>query len=167
MTGTEENRKRKRDRGSGHLATVIGIWAFLAVFAFLMFCIQTYSGIRANRENVQRALDGFVTRHSIVLYDMVKRGTAETKDWDDELWALLASNELNVAPDGEGIYSAYDGKGVRKWTMTVPVLTAAEESDGCIRLRAEYRFLLDVPFAGQMLGTLSVPLTVTAGFLPK
>ena len=164
----KEGAKEKNGvRGSGHLGTVFFLWIFLVLFSFLLFCWQAYAGIRANRENVQRALDGFVTRHSVELYAMIKRGSAETKAWDDELWELMAEDELRVLPDGNGYASAYDSEGKKKWTMSVPVLSASGNGETGILLRADYVFCVNVPFAGGLLGRLSVPLKAESRFLPK
>lgn len=159
-----------REAGSGYLFTVSAVLAFLLVFSFLLFAVQAYAGIRANKENVQRALDGFVTLHSVSVYDLVKRGGADAEGWDDELWELLASEELHVTETSPGVYAASDpDTGRTKWTMTKPVLFAFEDDpEGeCICLRAEYLFYLDVPFGGTLLGQLEIPLRAEARFLKK
>lgn len=160
--------------GGGYVSVCVGVLAFVTLFAFFLSYFSTLSGIRANRENMQRVLDSFVTRTSKDIYARVKRGNAGLLDgeWDERFWDWLSVSELGIRTQaqtqtGNRTLEARGEDGTLKWVMTAPALSFAEGNEDVLRLRADYVLTVPVPFGGILLGNMDVPVSVEAHFLPK
>ncbi len=169
------NTANKKDprAGAGYVAACCAILAFLCVFSFILSYFSLLSGIRANRENMQRALDSFVTKTSKDLYAHVKRGNADLADgsWDADFWTYLAQSELAAVREGDRLTAyAEDGNrlnGGTKWTLSLPRLSLADGSEEVLCLRADYVLTVPVLFGGIHLGNVDIPLSVEAHFLAR
>ena len=158
MNTANKNKKDPR-AGAGYIPACCAVLAFLCVFSFVLSYFSLLSGIRANKENMQRALDSFVTKTSKDLYAHVKRGNADLEDgsWDEDFWAYLAQSEL----------AAVREEGGTKWTLSLPKLSLADEAEEVLCLRADYVLTVPVPFGGITLGSMDIPLSVEAHFLAR
>ena len=167
MNTANKNKKDPR-AGAGYIPACCAVLAFLCVFSFVLSYFSLLSGIRANKENMQRALDSFVTKTSKDLYAHVKRGNADLEDgsWDEDFWAYLAQSELAAVREGDRL-TAYAEEGGTKWTLSLPKLSLADEAEEVLCLRADYVLTVPVPFGGITLGSMDIPLSVEAHFLAR
>lgn len=152
------------ERASGYFASCVVTLLIAMILSIVLFYASASTIVQTTISNTRRVLDSFVMKNSIEIYQSIKQGHDFTEDFDENFYISRISSELSLDKSKNLLYS-YGEDGETVYSMTNPKV--AYRVDNALKLKASYKLMIPVKFAGKKLFDLVIPLTVTSSLTLK
>lgn len=146
-------------QGLSYIKTAVWTLVICMVLSLTMTCASLMTLIQTAESNIQRVLDGYVTKNSKLIYDSLKKGSDFTQSLNESFYVSAVSEELGMDISGNVLYHENE-QGVLIYQIANP--NVAYEWEDTLKLRATYDIILPVRFAGQTVATLRIPQKVVS-----
>ena len=154
----------KNNRGGGYIMPCVITIVIAMMLSAVLFYAECMTIIQTTRADTERVLESFVMKNSIDIYNSIKQGHDFTEELDENYYISAASSELSLDYSKQWLYN-YGEDGEIVYYMTNPNVTY--KVDKALKLKASYKLMIPVTFAGKHLYDLEVPITVTRSLTLK
>ena len=154
----------RNKRGDGYITTcvmVVIIWMLVAVFVTFTTAVSV---VRMTERNSKIVLDSYVMKNSILIYDSIKNGNNYTVELDEDVYIDDLCDFCTFEKSGSFLY-AYSSEGNLKYRISKPMVSFSTE--GTLKVYARYTVYVPIDFAGVVISTAEIPITVESKFNEK
>ena len=150
--------------GGGYLMACIVTLALVMVLSAVIFYAQSMTILQTAKENTELVLESFILKNAVMIYDSIKQGHDLTKMYDANDYFTDLASQLSLRVRGN-MLCCYNQKGKVIYAITNPNVTYQVEKT--LKLKANCTVNIPVYFAGKLLYSWQVPLSVTRSLTLK
>lgn len=154
----------RNKRGDGYIATCVTVVILCMLIAVFVTFTTAVSVVRMTEKNSRMVLDSFVMKNSILIYDSIKNGNDYTVELDESVYIEDLCDFCTFEKSGNFLY-AYSSDGNLKYRLSKPVVSFSTE--GTLKVYARYTVYVPIDFAGVVISTAQIPITVESKFNEK
>ena len=103
-------------------------------------------------------------KNSILIYDSIKNGNDYTVELDEDVYIDDLCDFCTFEKSGSFLY-AYSSEGNLKYRISKPMVSFSTE--GTLKVYARYTVYVPIDFAGVVISTAEIPITVESKFNEK
>lgn len=154
----------KNKRGDGYIMTCVMVVALCMLLAVFITFVSAVNTVRMTERSARNALDAYVMKNSIEIYNSIKNGNDETDALDNEEYTeyFCALCELDA---GRYMLYNYDEDGDELFRMTKPRVSFTV--DGKLKIKVQYTMYIPLYFSGIKVTDAVIPVTVESRYNEK
>ena len=154
----------RNKRGDGYITTCVMVVIICMLVAVFVTFTTAVSVVRITERNSKIVLDSYVMKNSILIYDSIKNGNDYTVDLDEDVYIDDLCDFCTFEKSGSFLY-AYSSEGNLKYRISKPMVSFSTE--GTLKVYARYTVYVPIDFAGVVISTAEIPITVESKFNEK
>ena len=154
----------RNKRGEGYITTCVMVVIICMLVAVFVTFTTAVSVVRITERNSKIVLDSYVMKNSILIYDSIKNGNNYTVDLDEDVYIDDLCAFCTFEKNGDFLY-AYSSDRKLKYRISEPTVSFSTEST--LKVRASYTVYIPIDFAGVVVSTAEIPITVESKFNEK
>ena len=154
----------RNKRGDGYITTCVMVVIICMLVAVFVTFTTAVSVVRITERNSKIVLDSYVMKNSILIYDSIKNGNNYTVDLDEDVYIDDLCAFCTFEKNGDFLY-AYSSEGNLKYRISKPMVSFSTE--GTLKVYARYTVYVPIDFAGVVISTAEIPITVESKFNEK
>ena len=151
-------------RGDGYITTCVMVVIICMLVAVFVTFTTAVSVVRITERNSKIVLDSYVMKNSILIYDSIKNGNNYTVELDEDVYIDDLCEFCTFEKRGSFLY-AYSSEGNTKYRISKP--TVSFSTEGTLKVYASYTVYVPIDFAGVVISTAEIPITVESKFNEK
>lgn len=151
-------------RGDGYITTCVMVVIICMLVAVFVTFTTAVSVVRITERNSKIVLDSYVMKNSILIYDSIKNGNDYTVELDEDVYIDDLCDFCTFEKSGSFLY-AYSSEGNLKYRISKPMVSFSTE--GTLKVYARYTVYVPIDFAGVVISTAEIPITVESKFNEK
>ena len=154
----------RNKRGDGYITTCVMVVIICMLVAVFVTFTTAVSVVRITERNSKIVLDSYVMKNSILIYDSIKNGNDYTVELDENVYIDDLCEFCTFEKSGSFLY-AYSSEGNLKYRISKPMVSFSTE--GTLKVYARYTVYVPIDFAGVVISTAEIPITVESKFNEK
>ena len=154
----------RNKRGDGYITTCVMVVIICMLVAVFVTFTTAVSVVRMTERNSKIVLDSYVMKNSILIYYSIKNGNNYTVDLDEDVYIDDLCAFCTFEKNGDFLY-AYSSDRKLKYRISEPTVSFSTEST--LKVRASYTVYIPIDFAGVVVSTAEIPITVESKFNEK
>ena len=154
----------KNKRGEGYIATCVMVVALCMLLAVFITFVSAVNIVRMSERSAKNALDAFVMKNSILIYDSIKNGNDETDTLDSSEFTAYFCALCELDATQYMLYN-YDENGNEVFRMTKPQIDFTV--DGKLKVQVQYTIHVPLYFSGAKVADAIIPVTVESRYNEK
>ena len=154
----------RNKRGDGYITTCVMVVIICMLIAVFVTFTTAVSTIKITERNSKIVLDSYVMKNSILIYDSIKNGNDYTVELNEDVYIDDLCAFCTFEKSGGFLY-AYSGDGKQKYRISEP--TVSFSTEGTLKVYASYTVYVPIDFAGVVISTAEIPITVESKFNEK
>lgn len=154
----------RNKRGEGYITTCVMVVIICMLVAVFVTFTTAVSVVRITERNSKIVLDSYVMKNSILIYDSIKNGNDYTVELDEDVYIDDLCDFCTFEKSGSFLY-AYSSEGNLKYRISKPMVSFSTE--GTLKVYARYTVYVPIDFAGVVISTAEIPITVESKFNEK
>ena len=154
----------KNKRGEGYIATCVMVVVLCMLLAVFITFVSAVNIVRMSERSTRNALDAFVMKNSILIYDSIKTGNDKTDTLDSSEFTAYFCALCELDATGYMLYN-YDENGNEVFRMTKPQISFTV--DGRLKVKVQYTMYVPLYLGGVKIADTTIPVTVESRYNEK
>ncbi len=154
----------RNKRVDGYITTCVMVVIICMLVAVFVTFTTAVSIVRMTERNSKIVLDSYVMKNSILIYDSIKNGNDYTVELDENVYIDDLCSFCTFEKSGSFLY-AYSSEGNLKYRISKPTVSFSTERT--LKVYASYTVYVPIDFAGVVISTAEIPITVESKFNEK
>ena len=154
----------RNKRGDGYITTCVMVVIICMLIAVFVTFTTAVSVVRMTERNSKIVLDSYVMKNSILIYDSIKNGNDYTVELNENVYIEDLCDFCTFEKSGGFLY-AYNSDRKVKYHISKPSVSFSIEST--LKVYASYTVYVPIDFAGVVISTAEIPITVESKFNEK